>query len=77
MDFKPCQAYRPPIATLETAHKLDAIFLDKTGTLTRGQPVVTDILPHHGYCETEVLRLAASAEYGSEHPLAQALVEAA
>ncbi|ETW98134.1 MAG: ATPase [Candidatus Entotheonella factor] len=64
-------------ASLEIAHQLDAVILDKTGTLTRGQPVVTDILPHHGYCETDVLRLAASAEQGSEHPLAQALVEAA
>ncbi len=64
-------------ASLEIAHRLDAIILDKTGTLTRGQPVVTDILPHHGYRETDMLRLAASAEQGSEHPLAQALVEAA
>ncbi len=64
-------------ASLETAHKLDAIILDKTGTLTRGQPVVTDILPHHDGCETDLLRLAAAAEQGSEHPLAQALVDAA
>ena len=64
-------------AALETAHKLDAVILDKTGTLTRGQPVVTDMLPHNGYRDAEVLRLAASAEQGSEHPLAQALVEAA
>lgn len=64
-------------ASLETAHKLDAIILDKTGTLTRGQPVVTDIVPNHGYRDTEVLRLAATAEQGSEHPLAQALVTAA
>ncbi len=64
-------------ASLETAHKLDAIILDKTGTLTRGQPVVTDIVPHHDYRDTDVLRLAAAAEQGSEHPLAQALVEAA
>ncbi len=64
-------------ASLETAHKLDAIILDKTGTLTRGQPVVTDILAHDDDRKTDVLRLAASAEQGSEHPLAQALVEAA
>jgi Cu+-exporting ATPase len=53
------------------------VILDETGTLTHGQLVVTDILPHNGYRDTEALRLAASAESASEHPLAQALLEAA
>jgi P-type Cu+ transporter len=62
---------------LETAHKIQAIILDKTGTLTRGQPVVTDILTAAGFNEGEILRLAASAERGSEHPLGEAIVNAA
>ena len=62
---------------LETAHKLQAVVLDKTGTLTQGQPSVTDVAVHNGFTETEVLRLAASAEQASEHPVAQAIVAAA
>jgi Cu+-exporting ATPase len=62
---------------LETAHKITAIILDKTGTLTRGKPSVTDIVPAPGRTADEVLRLAAVAEMGSEHPLAQAIVERA
>ncbi len=62
---------------LETAHKIKAIILDKTGTLTRGQPVVTDVLPLAGFTEEDVLRVAASAERGSEHPLGEAIVNAA
>lgn len=62
---------------LETAHKLQAVILDKTGTLTRGKPTVTDIIPQPGFDDTEVLRLAASAERGSEHPVGEAIVEAA
>lgn len=62
---------------LETAHKLQAIVFDKTGTLTNGQPVVTDIVPIGKYGETDVLRLAASLEKGSEHPLAEAVVNKA
>ena len=62
---------------LETAHKLQAVVLDKTGTLTLGQPSVTDIVTHNGFTESEVLRLAASTEQASEHPVAQAIVEAA
>jgi Cu+-exporting ATPase len=58
---------------LETAHKLDAIVMDKTGTITRGEPVVTDILTAHGYQPEEILRLAASAEKGSEHPLGEGI----
>jgi Cu+-exporting ATPase len=64
-------------ASLETAHKLQAIILDKTGTLTEGKPAVTDIMTHNGFTEALVLRLAASAEHGSEHPLGEAIVEAA
>ncbi len=62
---------------LETAHKLNTIVLDKTGTITEGQPKVTDIVPHNGFESGEVLRLAASAERGSEHPLGEAMVRSA
>jgi P-type Cu+ transporter len=62
---------------LETAHKIRAIILDKTGTLTQGRPVLTDILPADGVPESELLALAASAERGSEHPLGEAIVTAA
>jgi P-type Cu+ transporter len=62
---------------LETAHKLNAIVFDKTGTLTNGQPVVTDLIPFGEYKDDEVLRLAASLEKGSEHPLAEAVVNKA
>lgn len=62
-------------AVLENAHKLDHIVMDKTGTLTKGQPAVTDVVTGTGASETEVLRLAASAESGSEHPLADAIVQ--
>ncbi len=60
---------------LETAHKIRAIVFDKTGTLTQGKPVVTDVVAHAS--EGELLRLAASAERGSEHPLAEAIVNEA
>ncbi|HQZ70515.1 MAG TPA: heavy metal translocating P-type ATPase, partial [Anaerolineae bacterium] len=59
---------------LETAHKLDTLILDKTGTLTAGRPQVTDLLPLPGTTPEELLRLAASAERGSEHPLGEAMV---
>ena len=62
---------------LETAHKLDTIVLDKTGTITRGQPALTDVLPEADIKEDELLRLAASAERLSEHPLAAAVVAGA
>ena len=62
---------------LETAHRVDTVVLDKTGTLTEGRPVVTDIVPAEAGVETELIRLAASVEYGSEHPLATAIVEEA
>ncbi len=61
---------------LERAHKVDTVILDKTGTLTLGKPAVTDILAD-GIAEDDLLRLAASAEHGSEHPLARAIVTAA
>jgi len=63
--------------SLEAAHKIQAIILDKTGTLTQGKPTVTDIITQPGFTETDVLRLAASAERGSEHPLGEAIVAAA
>src|SRR5450759_3076228 len=62
---------------LETAHKLDSIVLDKTGTITRGQPALTDVLPEPDIKGDELLRLAASAERLSEHPLATAVVAGA
>jgi P-type Cu+ transporter len=63
---------------LELAGKIDTVVLDKTGTITRGQPAVTDILLQDwSGTEDELLRLAASAEAGSEHPLGEAIVAAA
>jgi len=62
---------------LETAHKLDTIVLDKTGTITRGEPSVTDIVTHNGFSADRLLSLAASAEKGSEHPLGEAIVKEA
>ena len=62
---------------LETAHKIRAIILDKTGTLTQGQPMVTDIVTAPGFKEDEILMMAASAERGSEHPLGESIVNAA
>jgi Cu+-exporting ATPase len=62
---------------LETAHKLTAIVLDKTGTLTEGKPSVTDIAAVGDFKEEEVLRYSASAEKGSEHPLGEAIVNQA
>ena len=62
---------------LERAHQINAVLLDKTGTLTRGEPAVTDIVAVPSSSEEEVLRLAASAERVSEHPLAEAIVKAA
>lgn len=63
--------------TLERAHKINAVLLDKTGTLTRGEPKVTDVIAVTELIESEVLRLAASAEKPSEHPLGEAIVRAA
>jgi P-type Cu+ transporter len=62
---------------LEQAQKINTIVLDKTGTLTRGKPVVTALVPTQGFSERFVLRMAAAAELGSEHPLAEAIVSRA
>jgi Cu+-exporting ATPase len=62
---------------LERAHQINTVLLDKTGTLTRGEPAVTDIIAVPSSSRDEVLRLAASAERVSEHPLAAAIVKAA
>ena len=66
--------------SLETAHRLQTIVLDKTGTITRGEPALTDVLKADEPAEIsdmELLRLAASAERGSEHPLGEAIVRGA
>ncbi len=62
---------------LERAHAIQVVVLDKTGTITAGKPVLTDIIPANGMAPAEILRFAAGAERGSEHPLAQAIVEGA
>ncbi|HXG84028.1 MAG TPA: copper-translocating P-type ATPase, partial [Pyrinomonadaceae bacterium] len=64
-------------ASLETAHKLDTIVLDKTGTITRGEPALTDIITADGFTENDFLKIVASAEKQSEHPLAAAIVRGA
>jgi len=64
-------------ATLENVSGITAIVLDKTGTLTEGKPALTDIVVTGGLDEQELLRLVASAEQGSEHPLAEAIVAGA
>jgi Cu+-exporting ATPase len=62
---------------LETLHRTGAVVLDKTGTLTVGRPVVTDVVPAAGVDADLVLALAAAVEQGSEHPLGEAIVSAA
>jgi len=63
---------------LERAHRLDVVVLDKTGTVTEGRPAVTDIVADGGAdAQRELLRLAAAAQSGSEHPLARAVLAAA
>jgi Cu+-exporting ATPase len=64
-------------ASLEIAHKLQTIVLDKTGTITRGHPVLTDVMPIGEIEENELLRLVAATERKSEHPLGQAIVRRA
>ncbi|MBS1854253.1 MAG: cadmium-translocating P-type ATPase [Acidobacteria bacterium] len=62
---------------LETAGRIDTVVLDKTGTVTRGRPVVVRIAPREPWSEDELLALAAAAEQYSEHPLGKAIVDAA
>lgn len=62
---------------LERFEKVDTLIIDKTGTLTEGKPRLVAVLPEPGHDETQVLRLAASLERGSEHPLAEAIVRGA
>ena len=62
---------------LETAQKLETIVLDKTGTITKGKPGVTDVIPAEGFGSDDLLIALASAERGSEHPIAEAIVSAA
>jgi Cu2+-exporting ATPase len=62
-------------ATLENTSRLNAIVLDKTGTLTEGKPKVVDVAAFNGFTEHEVLRYEASLEAGSNHPLAKAIIE--
>ncbi|MGB6556562.1 MAG: heavy metal translocating P-type ATPase [Pseudolabrys sp.] len=62
---------------LERMEKIDTLVIDKTGTLTEGRPKVASVLPAPGFDEAQVLKLAASVERGSEHPLAAAIVAAA
>lgn len=62
---------------LEIAHRLQTVILDKTGTITHGQPALTDLVPAASFTEEELLALAAAAERGSEHPLGEAIVHAA
>nr|WP_330369375.1 copper-translocating P-type ATPase [Clostridioides mangenotii] len=62
---------------LETTHKIKTIVFDKTGTITEGKPKVTDVVTSKNIRENDLLRLAASAEKGSEHPLGEAIVNGA
>jgi Cu+-exporting ATPase len=62
---------------LEQTRRIDTIVLDKTGTLTRGKPAVTRIIPYNGWNERDLLRLTAAMEVNSEHPLAEAIVHRA
>ncbi|MDR3211703.1 MAG: heavy metal translocating P-type ATPase [Planctomycetota bacterium] len=62
---------------LETARKVKVVVLDKTGTITEGNPALTDLVPAPGITKEELLRLTASAEKGSEHPLGEAIVRQA
>lgn len=63
--------------TIETLRRVDTLVVDKTGTLTEGQPRLQEIMPGEGFEEVGVLRFAASLEQGSEHPLAAAIVQGA
>jgi Cu+-exporting ATPase len=63
--------------SLEMAHRLTTVVFDKTGTLTKGQPEVTDIITARDFNKKDILKFAASAERGSEHPLGEAIVKRA
>ena len=63
--------------SLETAHKITTVVMDKTGTITEGKPAVTDVVTVDSLSADELLRLAAAAERGSEHPLGEAIVQEA
>ena len=63
-------------ASLESAGRTEIVALDKTGTITKGEPVVTDIIPAEGFDETDLMRYAASLEAKSEHPIAKAIMDA-
>ncbi|MFK4429471.1 Cu+-exporting ATPase [Bacillus sp. RC54] len=60
---------------LEATHRLDTVILDKTGTVTNGKPVLTDVIVADGFHKEEILRLVGAAEKNSEHPLAEAIVQ--
>jgi Cu+-exporting ATPase len=62
---------------LESAHKIDEVILDKTGTITEGKPILTDVIPLAGFESDQLLLLVATAERESEHPLASAIIEGA
>lgn len=62
---------------LEHLARVDVVVVDKTGTLTQGQPALADVIARKPYSESELLRIAASLERGSEHPLAEAIVSGA
>ncbi len=62
---------------LERLARFDTLVLDKTGTITQGRPEVTELIPAHGFSADDVLRLAASLEQASEHPLGRTIVDAA
>ncbi|MCW3581360.1 HAD family hydrolase, partial [Burkholderia cenocepacia] len=64
-------------AAIEHLRKVDTLVVDKTGTLTMGRPAFSEALAANGFADNEVLRLAASLDQGSEHPLAATLVTAA
>ncbi|UCG55475.1 MAG: heavy metal translocating P-type ATPase [Dehalococcoidia bacterium] len=63
--------------TLEKAQRINTVLLDKTGTLTKGEPKVTNIIGNASFSEEDILQMAASAEKGSEHPLGEAILKAA
>lgn len=64
-------------AAIENLRRVDTLVIDKTGTLTEGRPAFDRVVPAEGFTAEEVLRLAASLDQGSEHPLADAIVQAA